>query len=354
MKLSISCFKFKRGGGSERYVLDLINGFYQKGIKPTVYSTSFDKSVDEYQKIIPKKASLSFIPKKLRLPFLSKFIQKKVQADEVVFSMTHTYSDITICGGQHKGYLKSLNQQPTLLEKFKIWNEQKSFDNAKHIIAHSALMKKELMELYHIPDNKISVIYPPANTTLFTPISDEERIKLRKKFGFSQNEIIYLFPSTGHRRKGFYWLKSFFENSDLPIKLVVAGTPVKESKNIISLGFRNDMPDLYRAADFTIMASSYEPFGLVGIESILSGTPVIFADNMACTETFKDNFGFVFNLQQPEKFPDILKQSVEYIQNGKGRIASPKSTLSYCPELSTHIELLLQQAQSVLQRYKRD
>lgn len=34
-------------------------------------------------------------------------------------------------------------------------------------------------------------------------------------------------------------------------------------KNVVGLGFCTDMPELYRAADFTIMASLYEPFGLV-------------------------------------------------------------------------------------------
>ena len=39
--------------------------------------------------------------------------------------------------------------------------EQKSLNQSKYVIAHSALMKKELVELYHIPENKIDVIYPP-------------------------------------------------------------------------------------------------------------------------------------------------------------------------------------------------
>lgn len=349
MNLSIVCFRFKRGGGSESYVLDLINGFHEKNIIPKVYSTRFDKSLPEYQKINAKLAKLSFIPKKLRLPFLSNYIRKQLSKDEVVFSMTHTYSDITICGGQHKGYLQSLNQKPSLLEKFKIWNEQKSFDIAKLIIAHSALMKKELIEFYGIADEKIKVIYPPANTNLFKTTSDENRQKLREKFGFKPNETIYLFPSTGHRRKGFYWLKNFFENTDLPVKLVVAGTPVKESKNIISLGFRKDMPELYQAADYTVMASIYEPFGLVGIESILSGTPIIFSENMACVETFQNDFGFTFDLNQPEKFAEIIQQSLLRIQNGNGRIRETRKALNYNPELSAHIEQLLAQAEIVKQ-----
>ena len=37
------------------------------------------------------------------------------------------------------------------------------------------------------------------------------------------------------------------------------------------------MSELYNAVDFTILASYYEAFGLVGVESILCGTKIIFA-----------------------------------------------------------------------------
>ena len=44
------------------------------------------------------------------------------------------------------------------------------------------------------------------------------------------------------------------------------------------------MERAYNAADYTILASYYEPFGLVGIESVLCGTPVLLADAIGCTE----------------------------------------------------------------------
>lgn len=341
MNISIVCFKFKKGGGSERYVLDIINGFTQNNIKCRVYSTDFDTSLPEYQQIEAKKANLSLIPKKLRLPFLSNFIKKQKSADEIILSMTHTYNDITICGGQHKGYLRAINKKATLLDKFKIANEKKCFTQAKLIIAHSELMKKELIELYQIEPNKIKVIYPPVDTTKFYPISNIERSKLREKFGFSNNEIIYLFPSTGHYRKGFSQLKKFFDKTDLPIKLVVAGSPVEETPNIRYLGYRNDMPELYRAADFTIMASIYEPFGLVGIESILSGTPIIFSNNMACLEVVNSEIiNLSFNKDNLISLNEAINKSIEYRKNNKHRIVNPHSILNYNPILANHISLL--------------
>ncbi|MGX3067512.1 glycosyltransferase family 4 protein [Ursidibacter arcticus] len=340
MNISIACLKFKKGGGSERYVLDIINGFYQQGIKCNVYSNYFDSQLAEYNKINPLKANLSFIPKKLRLPFLSNFIKKHKQSDEIILSMTHTYNDITICGGQHKGYLRAINKKPTLVDRFKIANEQKCFNTARLIIAHSNLMKDELVELYNLDPKKIKVIYPPVDTERFHTISDSERDKLRKKLGFLENEIIYLFPSTGHYRKGFQELKQFFEKTDLPIKLVVVGSPVEETKNIRYLGYRDDMPELYRAADFTIMASIYEPFGLVGIESILSGTPIIFSKNMACLETLNDDLNLSFIRNDKFSLENVIAQSIKYKESNKHRILDPYKILNYNPTLTNHIHKL--------------
>ena len=220
--------------------------------------------------------------------------------------------------------------------------EQKSLNQSKYVIAHSALMKKELVELYHIPENKIDVIYPPINTDKFTQINEEERVKLREKLGFKKDEIIYLFPSTGHTRKGFDILKKYFEKTQLPIRLVVAGTPVEENPKISSLGFCKNMPELYQAADFTIMASQYEPFGLVGLESILSGTPVIFSENMGCLEVLQNAFGYTFSRENMNTLDDAIQKSVKQASEHQHRILNPMDCIRYNPSLSHHIKAILE------------
>ncbi len=340
MKLSIGCTKLEQGGGSERYVLDVIRGFSDIQQKLTVYAMEFDQTLPEYQNIIPQIIPFKIIPKLLRLSFLSYFINKNKSKDELLTSMQNICADIRFCGGQHRGYLSAKNKNPNLKDKFKIYLEEKSFNHAKKIIAHSKLMKKELIQFYNIPEDKIEVIYPPVDTRKFTIISDNERKKLREELGFNDNEIFYLFPSTGHKRKGFDKLKSFFANTVLPIKLVVAGTPVKESKNIISLGFRRDMPKLYQAADFTIMASEYEPFGLVGIESILSGTPIVFSKNMACLEVFDHDYPLVFDRNDKYSLENVILHSINLVKENKSRIENPLEIIHYNPELDEHIQLL--------------
>ena len=118
-------------------------------------------------------------------------------------------------------------------------------------------------------------------------------------------------------------------------------------KNVQELGFCNNMPDLYRAADYTIMASLYEPFGLVGIESVLCGTRVVLADNMACCEVMKPEAGFFFNRANPQTLADAVARAVALKESGAHRIASPLQALNYDPTLAHHLAQLDKMLQAV-------
>jgi glycosyltransferase involved in cell wall biosynthesis len=68
----------------------------------------------------------------------------------------------------------------------------------------------------------------------------------------------------------------------------VAGKTPLNAPNVINLGFRQDMPELYAAADAVILASHYEAFGLVGPEAILCGTPAIFSTTVGAAEVLSE------------------------------------------------------------------
>lgn len=123
---------------------------------------------------------------------------------------------------------------------------------------------------------------------------------------------------------------------------MVAGTPVEESPKISSLGFCKNMPELYQAVDFTIMASQYEPFGLVGLESILSGTPVIFSENMGCLEVLQNEFGYTFSRENMNTLDDAIQKSVKQASEHQHRILNPMDCIRYDPSLSHHIKTILE------------
>lgn len=64
------------------------------------------------------------------------------------------------------------------------------------------------------------------------------------------------------------------------------------------------MPEVYQLADYTILASLYDPLALVAIESILNGTPAIMAYGMGCHEVIDSHVIKGFN---PHSY-DSLRQ----------------------------------------------
>jgi glycosyltransferase involved in cell wall biosynthesis len=107
------------------------------------------------------------------------------------------------------------------------------------------------------------------------------------------------------------------------------------------LGYCREIEDLYRAADFTILASDYEPFGLVGIESILCGTPLVFADNIGCLEVVDPAANESFSRADPATLAGALERAVARVRGGAARLQDPGAMLRYDPALLTHARALM-------------
>lgn len=311
MKIAISCSKFGISGGMERYAYELIYGLKHLGFPPTIITRKIDENLPDKEQFDIKKINVKFIPGKLRDLFFSWRVneyRKKHQIDLLIGCSRISSPDIMICGGTHIGFMKAMHKKTKISDKLHIKLEQTQCDNAKFIIAHSQLMKKELLQYYHVPEDKIRLIYPPADNIKFKTVNAEERSKLREKFGFEKNKYYFLFPSGSHVRKGLPFLQKFFTTTNLPVELVILGRPVN-GRNIKTLPWTNEIEKLYQAVDATILASEYEPFGLVGIESVLCGTPIVFADNIGACEVITSPAKQSFKL----KDDNSLKIAIENI-----------------------------------------
>lgn len=339
-KIVLTMNQFKQAGGMERYTFDLIDGLFEQIQQPiVVYATKIDHHLSQFTKAKVVEVPIRRIPKKLRFFFFTYWLEKMRQQNDYVIACNEVnHADVFVCGGTHLGYLAAMEKKSNWLDKMMIHRNKTNYVTAKRIMAHSRLMQKELVQYYGIDAEKISVIYPPINVEQFYPDIQAAQ-RTRQQYGFADDETIFLFPSTGHKRKGLDWLARFFEQTKLPVKLAVAGSPLpRPMNNVIELGFCQNMPDLYRAADFTIMASQYEPFGLVGIESVLCGTRVVLANNMGCTEVLNAEAGFFFARHDFTSLVQAVEQAVVLKNNHQHKIQQPLTALNYNPTMTHHIE----------------
>jgi glycosyltransferase involved in cell wall biosynthesis len=172
---------------------------------------------------------------------------------------------------------------------------------ARRVIAVSERTKRDLLELYRVPDEKVAVI-PHGVDPAFAPAS-----------GPSRRDYL-LFVGAIQARKDPLAAAEAAAAVGLP--LVVAG-PEKEPKLARELerrgadlrGYveRDELAELYRGAAALVLPSRYEGFGLPVLEAMASGTPVVAAPDPALQEVAGDAALYA----QPGELARAIRQALD-------------------------------------------
>ncbi len=175
-RIGISANALKLSGGLERYALDLIRGFNAAGFtgerKPAFFARMIDTSQPESTMVDAHRINVSFLPSKLRDTYFNwalKRARKKARVDVLIGCNRVESSEIAICGGTHIGFLAATGRHERRSDSRQIALERLQYAQAGIIVAHSEMMRDELRALYHVPDAKIRVLYPPVDGTRFSP-----------------------------------------------------------------------------------------------------------------------------------------------------------------------------------------
>lgn len=167
------------------------------------------------------------------------------------------------------------------------------------VICCSQYMRKELLGVFQIPDDKIQIIpngvYPEdfQKTTMDTS-------KIRNNYCASNEKIIF---HVGRivREKGLGVLLDAFSRVlavEPQTKLIIAGRgPYSEELRyrayqlgiygrIYFTGYIDDdtRNALYKCSDVTVFPSLYEPFGIVALEGMAAGTALVVSDTGGMSE----------------------------------------------------------------------
>ncbi|SAK68926.1 glycosyl transferase family 1 [Caballeronia pedi] len=353
MRIGISANALKHSGGLERYAMDLVRGLAAAGFdgkqKPAFFARKIDLSLPESRLIEPHRIKVSFLPGKLRDAYFSwalKRARKKAKVDVLIGCNRVEGSEIAICGGTHIGFLRATGRREKRSDTRQIALERRQYAGAKVIVAHSDMMSDELRALYGVDVRKIRVLYPPVDGARFSPVDAAARARLREQFGFKPDETVLLFPSSSHVRKGLPLIEKAL--AGMNVVVAVAGrAPDKPAANVRYVGYAKNIEDAYRAADFTILASSYEPFGLVGIESVMCGTPVIFPACIGCCDAIADHAKHVFRSGDAD---DLRRTVLDAIETRRGAPRVSGDAVRYDTSVDSHVRALLDLASDINQK----
>jgi len=314
LRIGISCDAPKRPGGTERYALDIAQGLAQLAhvvlFAPRFAPLLRDRDTHAIQ---TWQIANRFVPKPWRKALFSRRLhaaRQQANLDVLIGCNRVDCADMLMCGGTHKGFLAAMGKTATRKDTREIAQESRAYAHASVIIAHSRLMQRELTTLYGLDAAKVRVLHPPVDTTRFGSPTPAQRLALRQQYGFGAEDTVLFFPSNSHARKGLALIVRALEKLRLPnVVLLVAGSPTRQQAPFIRhLGYVHNIASCYQAADYTILAPLYEPFGLVGVESVLCGTPVIFPTNVGCTEVLTPAACTLFEPSSLDSLCTVLEQ----------------------------------------------
>jgi glycogen synthase len=228
------------------------------------------------------------------------------------------------------------------------WLEKTAYQNADGVIAVSRAMKKDVQTLYGVPPEKIRVIYNGIDTGLYKPTVSTATLSA---CGINPDKPFILFVGRITRQKGITHLVNAIPYLQPDIQVVLcAGAPdtediareMRENVARARAGTRNEIiwiPEmlprdrlviLYSHASLFVCPSIYEPFGLINLEAMACGTPVVASAVGGIPEIIiHDRTGrlvpFVpapagFEPKEPEQFSAHLAAAINHLLSSPERL----------------------------------
>jgi glycosyltransferase involved in cell wall biosynthesis len=182
-----------------------------------------------------------------------------------------------------------------------------SVGRATHILADSLATKQDLIDVWQVPAEKVTVLYCGVNP-MFRPIEDEVRLTaVRHKYNLGTAPYV-LCVGTVQPRKNYQMLIRAFQpvTRQYPHNLIIAGGKgwlyddmmaevERQGLNgrVHFIGFVDDadLPALYSGADLFAMPSLYEGFGLPLLEAMACGVPVLSSNVSSLPEVVGETAG---------------------------------------------------------------
>lgn len=264
-----------------------------------------------------KAGPLEFIPRDNLFDYLPEFIEnfRKFQKENnITYKLAHTNYWLSSWVGMQLKKLQGTQQIHTyhslgavkyntisnipLIASQRLAVEREVLESAERIVATSPQEKQHMRSLVSTKGN-IDIIPCGTDIERFGSVTREAA---RNQLGIDRETKVVLYVGRFDPRKGIETLVRAVNESQLrdsnKLKLIIGGgsTPGNSDgierdriEGIINeLGMSDftvfpgrlseDLPTYYAAADVCVVPSHYEPFGLVAIEAMASGTPVIASD----------------------------------------------------------------------------
>ena len=202
--------------------------------------------------------------------------------------------------------------------------ERSALAMARTLITTCEKNRDDLVAEFGLPATRVEVVHYGTDPDVFRPATPAEKSEAKAKLGWAVDRPVYLFVGAlGDRRKGFDTLydawASLCSDPSWVADLVVVGDgaerPIWEAKASAAglgermrfLGFRRDVPDLFRACDAHVLPSRYEGYSLVTLEALCCGLPAFVTRTAGIAEQFEGELAEALLIVNPDDAPSLAR-----------------------------------------------
>lgn len=337
MKLAIVRQHYRPDGGAERFVSRALEALSKvKTLTTTVITRQWDDTHhSDYQVILCN-------------PKITGRIQREQAFAEQAktyfgqFDLVQSHERIPGChiyragDGVHRTWLSERSRILNPIKRYFLWHSRYhryvmaqeaamyADPNLKAVICNARMIAGEIMQTFHVPPEKIHVIYNGVNTEDFSPaLKQQHRAGVRQALAIPPEAPVMLFVGSGFERKGLAGaIHAIAQHAE--VHLIVVGKDKKTSSykrlayktgasnRVHFVGMQKDPRPYYGAADMLLLPTLYDPFPNVVLEAMASGLGVITSTKCGGQEFIRENEnGFVCDALDYTALSDAVARAQE-------------------------------------------
>lgn len=293
-------------------------------LKRVVYSWALAGKLKKLLKSSDEKIILHF-HNQYNMFFFVKRVSKKLRAKAVT-----AYTN-------HNGVWNMSWEEAEGILKKRYFQEITSMKEADLSFVLNPRTKEHVANQLSVPPERINQINNGVNTDIYIPLSQDKIEKIKEKYNLAGKRVILQVGSINENKgqgRSLKLLEPLLRKNDDLLFAYVGGIVSQDYFDMVmadakELGLEDrvlylgsvapgeEMNELYNIAEATIFSSKYESFGLVCIESLSAGVPVLI-----CSESLLD-FGDGCIVCNVDNFVDNVNAHV--LQNFEYTVLSKKA-----------------------------
>lgn len=382
----------KDTGGMNVYIRELAHELGRRGHMVDIYTRAHDPKDNQVVKLSQntrlihlKAGEIEDMPKLVHYSYLSDFaysLERFRRRNKLQYDLVHSHYWLSGQVGKWLGewwsvpyiiMFHTLGMVKNRLEigevetELRIETEKELVRNYQRIIVATEKEKEDLIHYYQAFPETISVIPCGVNLELFQRIDKEIA---RQELGLADTNII-LFVGRIEQLKGIdklltamTYLKKWSglrllviggdDHSQVELgklKILSQDLGIQDSVSFLGSIPQTELPLFYSAADICVIPSYYESFGLVGLESLACGTPVVTTDVGGASSFIRQGeTGYMIDDNAPSHLAEKIDLLLSTSKTGTEYASSVRASVSEF-NWSNIAEAIISEYRTVLTSY---